>query len=222
MARLRDAKGRTDGKSGYSRVLGDEELGNLISRVQGTVISAGTELERMIRDIVPPIEDVDTFLDREIMPPGIYLVPKQAIKKSKRLSFQGSEPDFLVFKRADRRQHFHVIELKDGDTFDTKKASAERRSVHSFIEKNAHLIPYVISAHFVCFNQNSRKAIYAGFKTRIDITECMTGQEFCDLIEIDYGQIVAKRREHAADNLDYFLTELTRLEVYKAFIASRG
>ena len=45
MARLRDAKGRTDGKSGYSRVLGDEELGNLISRVQGTVISAGTELD---------------------------------------------------------------------------------------------------------------------------------------------------------------------------------
>lgn len=37
--KIKNAKGRRDGNSGYTRTLGNEKLGQLISRVQATVIS---------------------------------------------------------------------------------------------------------------------------------------------------------------------------------------
>ena len=49
MALIENAKGRKDG--GYVRLLGDKELGLLISRVHSAVISAGTELEKIIKKL---------------------------------------------------------------------------------------------------------------------------------------------------------------------------
>ena len=46
--KIENAKGRQDGNSGYIRTLKNAQLGLLISRVQATVISNGTELERII------------------------------------------------------------------------------------------------------------------------------------------------------------------------------
>lgn len=38
MSSISKAKGRADGNSGYARVIGNAELGQLLSRVQATVI----------------------------------------------------------------------------------------------------------------------------------------------------------------------------------------
>ena len=127
-------RGRIGG--GYERLFGDEELGLLISKVQSAVISSGTELEKLIRCKVQTIEALDEFIEAEIMPDGIFLADKKQIKKSERSCNFGSEPDFIIFRRRENQQRCHIVELKDGDNFDTKKAAAERRSMHDFISAN--------------------------------------------------------------------------------------
>ena len=151
----------------YDRLFGLPELGRLMSRVHSTVISSGTELERLILQRVNQIDDLEAFLDLEIMAEGIFIVPKRKIKKCKRFTSITPEPDFLIFKRRQEKQHCHIVELKDGHQFDTKKSSAERHNIHTFAERNGQHIPYAISTHFCCFNQDNPKAILAGFKNRI-------------------------------------------------------
>ena len=182
------------------------------SKVQSAVISSGSELEKMIANLVPNILDLDSFLEQEIMPDGVLLARKLQIKRCNTLDFAGPEPDFMVFKRRGGIQQCHIIELKDGHVFDTKKASAERQSMHGFIEQNAQHIQYRFQAHFCAFNQQDREAIWEGFKRRITREEVMTGPELCELLEIDYDAIVAARRTDGPDNVDFYLSELVRDE----------
>lgn len=192
MAKIENAKPKNV-SGGYVRLFGIPALGTLASKVQSTVISSGRELEKMILERVPRIEDLDTFLQQDIMPDGVYIAPKSQIRKCKSLSFIASEPDFILFKRRHNKQSCHVIELKDGHVFDTKKASAERQNLHAFVSQNASKLPYLIFTHFCCFNQNNREDILTGFKNKIAAEEAMTGKEFCELLELDYHEIVKER-----------------------------
>ncbi len=211
MARLRDAKPKNTSGS-YARLFGNDALGELASKIQSAVISSGSELETIIADAVPNIPDLDAFLEQEIMPEGVRLVGKRQIKQSQTLDFAGSEPDFMVFKRRDGKQTCHIIELKDGHVFDTKKASAERQAMHGFIERNAQYIQYRFQAHFCAFNQRDRQAIWEGFKKRISLDEAMTGPEFCELLEVDYDAIVRLRQADGPDNMEFLLSELVKIE----------
>ena len=211
MARLRDARPKNTSGS-YERLFGNTALGELSSKVQSAVISSGSELEAMIAALVPNVPDLDAFLEQEIMPEGVLLVRKHQIKKSRTLDFAGSEPDFIVFKRRGGVQACHIIELKDGHVFDTKKASAESQAMHGFIERNAQHIQYRFRAHFCAFNQDDRQAIWDGFKRRIAFDETMTGREFCELLEIEYDAIVRRRRADCYDNCEYFVEELLGIE----------
>ena len=174
MARIEESRVK-ETSGAYTRLFGITELGRLISRIQSTVISSGTELERIITSKVKKIECLDEFLKLEIMPEGVVIATKNQIKKSKSLDFPDAEPDFLIFKRKEGRQAGYVVELKDGHLFDTKKSSAERRSMRSFIERSGPRMGYRLSAHFCCFNQDSKQAIVNGFKRKISIDEAMTG-----------------------------------------------
>lgn len=81
--KIRNAKGRIDGNSGYTRTLGNEELGKLISKVQATVISNGTELERLIIERSEIIKDIDDFIDKATkgnIINGTYLCTKKFLK----------------------------------------------------------------------------------------------------------------------------------------------
>ena len=218
MARLRDSNPR-EVSGGYERVFGIPTLGHLMSRVHSTAISFGTELERMVVKRVAPIDDLDRFLQSEIMPEGVYLAPKAQVKKCETLNFPQGEPDFLVFKRRKGKQECFVIELKDGHVFDTKKASAERRAMHSFVERNAQHLQYRVHCHFCAFNQSSRDAIVRGFKDKITREEAMTGREFCKLLELDYDEIVNARQVDQPGNVDFFLRELLCIDEAKTIIS---
>lgn len=61
--KIENAQGRKDGASGYTRVLGNEDLGCLISKIQSTVISNGSELERIILSLTNNIKDLNLFID---------------------------------------------------------------------------------------------------------------------------------------------------------------
>lgn len=211
MARLRDAAPK-NASGAYERLFGDPELGALVSKIQSTVIASGNEMERMIADMVTNVPDLDIFLQQEIMEDGVRIVRKKQMKECRTLDFSGAEPDFMVFKRRHGRQNCHIIELKDGHVFDTKKASAEHQAIHRFIERNARHIQYTISAHFCAFNQEDNIAIYEGFKKKIALEEAMTGREFCELLEIDYDEIVARRMANAPDNVEFLLAELVGID----------
>ena len=182
-----------------------------MSKVQGTVISAGSELEKLITERVETIDDLDAFLRKDIMSEGVLLAQKRKIKKCSELNSQGSEPDFMIFKRREGHQHCHLVELKDGHVFDTKKVDGEREALHGFAKRNAGRLPYRVSTHFCAFNQNDAEVIWKGFKQRIDIKEAMSGREFCELLEIDYDEIVEVRKSAAEDNIRYFLEELLHI-----------
>ncbi len=219
MARISESKGRRNG--GYERLFGNEDLGLLVSRVHGAVISFGTELERLIKSKVNRITELDDFLKSEIMPDGIYLADKRQLKASETLDFGGSEPDFVIFRRRDGKQHCYVVELKDGDNFDTKKAASEHRSLHEYISKNAPLMHFTVTAHFCCFNQDSREAIVTGFKRKITLEEAMTGREFCGLLEIDYDSIIEDRKSDQEPNLTYFVETLLSIDAVRKVIEKR-
>src|SRR3972149_11286080 len=99
MALIREAKGRRKDQSpsGYSRLFGNSELGNLLSRVQGTVISARNELEKLIFAQCKLIEDLVHFLTNlDDRTPGIFVAKKQQIKSSKIIKTE-FEPALLAF-----------------------------------------------------------------------------------------------------------------------------
>ncbi len=221
MARISKMRGRTDGNSGYTRVLGDSALGALISRIQAATISAGSELERIITASVDSVDDLDSFLEQEIMAEGVLIATKKQVKKSTVMATSAVEPDFVVFRRRRGKQVCYVIELKDGDTFDTKKVAGEYASLQSFVNENGKNVQYRMQIHVVSFNQDDIDAIYDGFKRKIPKVELMTGRQFCELLEISYDDIVSQRKVDAEDNFDHFLTELLSIDRVREYIQSK-
>ena len=211
MARMRGRKVR-ESSGGYDRLFGDAQLGALMSMVQSTCISNGSELERIIAGMVPAIADLDAFLRGNGMEEGVLLARKSKVKESQMLQFPHGEPDFMLFKRRGASKSCHLIELKDGHVFDTKKAAGEVAAMREFSARNSPNIPFVVKCHFCAFNQESRSAIAKGFKKAIPHDDILTGREMCDLMEIDYDSIVEERKADAEDNLDYFLSQLLHID----------
>lgn len=219
--KIKDMKGRTDNNSGYKRVFDNEELGRLISRIQATVISNGSELERIIFSksiIIPNLEEFIEKAEAGSQENGTYVCQKQVVKKSKKYNIKvnnkGIEPDLLVFI-VEKHRICKVIELKDGDTFDTKKASSERTNLETFQKEFGSKIPFTTSFYICSFNQNDKKTIKEGFKNIFKEDEILTGQELCDILNINYKEIIAQRKQDAQDNIDYFISELLKIDIIK-------
>lgn len=206
MALIEKRIGRNDG--GYTRLIGDPQLGQLLSRVHGAVNASGSELERFVIESSNTIEDVDDFLQMDLIPDGVFVASKRALKRSNLLDYASVEPDFVVFERKGKIHHCYLVELKDGDTFDTKKAAGERDSLHRFMVAISPYIRFTTSIHFCCFHRESKQQIVERFKNKITMNEAMTGREFCDLLKIDYEAIINKRKEHQHKNFIYFMDTL--------------
>ena len=211
MALISNAKGRKVG-SGYERMLGDTELGELISKIHATSISAGTELEKLIQKDSNVITDLDLWLGN-LPTAGCYLAPKKVLKMSK-YALNGNEPDMLVFT-INKNKHCSVIEVKDGDQFDTKKAEGEINRLYDFRNHIAPSISFTTSIHICCFNQMSKQKIVEGFKNKITRNEVMTGRELCILLGISYDKIVATRKVDQHKNLVYLFTQFMCVDVIR-------
>ena len=213
--KIRNAKGRTDGNSGYTRTLGNEALGKLISKVLATVISNGTELERMIVERSNSIQDIDIFIEKATIADianGTYLCTKKIFKKSDKYvkDVEGIEPDMIIFI-VEKNRICRVIELKDGDAFDTKKALGEKEHLEKFSTIFGAKIPFV-TEYFICsFNQEDKEIIRAGFKNTFSLEHIMTGSELCEILNIDYSEIIRLRQDDMKDNFNYFLEELVKI-----------
>lgn len=220
--RIRNAKGRQDGGSGYTRVLGDEQLGKLISRVQSTVISNGTELERMIVERTNTINSLDKFIDDVTygnQDDGVYLCQKKNLQKSN-YSIKNIEPDLLIFI-VERKRVCKVIELKDGDNFDTKKSQSEREHLEQFAIQFGAKIPFVTEFYICCFNQPNKDIIKEGFKNKFEIEHILNGEELCDILKIDYQEIIQIRKNDTEDNMEYFIDELLKIDNVRNIIKEK-
>ena len=218
MAKLNEATGRKDG--GYTRLFDHEQLGELTSMVHSAVIRSGTELEKTISDAAKTnnilIGDLDEFLADIGRTKGVWIAPKGAINRSNTVEFKGSPPDFIVFD-CDRKIGF-VVELKDGDTFDTKHIASEINSFENQIEILEPGTGYECSIKFCAFNQIDNQRIVEGFKRKISLNQAMTGPEFCDLLMIDYEAIVVKRKVDSQENVVQFVSELMDIEDIRGMI----
>ena len=212
MALIEKAKGRLEHQSpsGYTRLFGIAPLGNLMSRVQGAVIASGTELENLIWARVNRIDDIDAFFASTIHSTDdrIYVARKDQIKRSKTINSK-YEPDFVAFNPFTR--HCYIIEVKDGDQFDTKKSNSEHVTLHNFNNDISQALPYATSIHLCCFNVRTREEIYHGLKGKFSRDEVLTGRELCALFGIDYDEIVNVRQADQKTNLEYFITELLKI-----------
>lgn len=207
--KIRNAKGRKDGNSGYVRLFDNIKLGQLLSKAQATVISNGNELENMVLQRTNRILNLDDFIDlitEGTQDDGVYVCPKDVAKKSK-LTVPNHEPDLLVFV-VQKKRICKIIELKDGDTFDTKKARGEKEQLEEYAIKFGANIPFVTEYYICCFNQDDKEAIKIGFKGVFPIEHIMTGKELCSILNINYDEIINERKSDAKDNITYFVSEL--------------
>jgi len=223
MALIEDAKGRREGQSpsGYTRLFGIFALGNLMSRVQGAVIASGNELEDMIWERVKyPIADLDEFISKTIHTSEnkTYVATKNQIKKSKSINSK-YEPDFIAFNPSSR--HCYIVEVKDGDTFDTKKSAGEHITLHNFNNDISQSLPYSTSIHMCCFNSPTREEPFYGLKKKFALQELLTGKELGNLFGFDYDEIVEMRTSDQQSNLDYFIRAILAIDNIRNMIVKR-
>jgi hypothetical protein len=216
MALIENAKGRRvdQSPSGYTRLFGVPALGNLISRIQAAVISCGSELEQLIWDRVVQIDDLDWFLKTTLHSEEdrVFVARKQQIKSCKTIQSQ-YEPDFLAFHPLTR--NCYIMEVKDGDQFDTKKAAGERQMLEKFRTDISHSVPYITHIYLCSFNSPTREEIYRGLKRKFQRAELITGRELCDLFRIEYDSIVKHREKDQQANLEYIVHELLAIDAIR-------
>ena len=217
MARLSEIEGKSleqVRKGAYARCFGNAELSRLLSRVQSLIIRNGNELEKLVTRLVSDklIHDVDEFLSAQIMDLGVRVATKRAVKKCRSLKGDGIEPDFIVFDRKRHSQDCYVIELKDGHEFDTKSSEKEQQNLVDFLAANETTLHFYNCHGKICgFNASAKEDIQIGFKRKISLDEAMTGREFCELVGIDYDQIIAHRAADRVANYNRFLSELLEI-----------
>ena len=153
--------GREDG--GYTRLLGNPALGALISRIHASAIAAGNELEKIIPQHALLFQSADiTRFVSGALPPGNYLVCKRDIRQHfKPMIGSSVEPDFLLICILGTR--IYVIELKDGDQFDTKKSFAEvqhlaafRKDLVNWLRRTEALSQFGVEFKVCFFNARTR------------------------------------------------------------------
>ena len=207
MTRLSDAamkkKHKTSGS--YGRLFDDEKIGLVMSDVQSTAIRNGNELEKLIERYSNPLTNSDTFnlineIKSKTIQDGTYLLSKDSYRGTA-IAIPNHEPDYIVVQANDMNIKIVVVEMKDGDDFDTKKSNGELETLTTckdFIENH-----FEISTDYAlcCFNQKSRQNIVRGLKNRFDEAHVMTGNEFCELVGIEYEAIINERKSDAADNI---------------------
>lgn len=201
MALIKNAKGRgkDETPSGYERLFGNRALGMLISKVQSAVISTGNELESILASEIKNNK-------------GISI---QNINKESRI-FKGIKNghDIIIDCVIEKEGKIMLIEIKDGDTFDTKKVAGE---VESLLLAKAHLIKTNklkesdVSIFYCSFNAISHEQIEKGAKSLLPQNSAMTGTEFCKLVGLDFDKIVQNRQKDQDENLNYFIEELKKI-----------
>lgn len=214
MAKIKDAKGRDEstGESGYERLFGNHELGQLLSKCHSSVISSGNELENAIANKVR-----SKGLSTEGIAVGDINKNKRIFKNAKTDS-KGKKHDLGVDVVIEKSGKIKLIEVKDGDVFDVKKVAGEIESLDfakEMLIKEKKLSEENVTIHFCSFNAKNHEQIEYGAKGLLPKGAAMTGKELCDELGIDYDEIINERKGEQPENLEFFLKELVKISEVK-------
>ena len=205
MALIKNAEGRkkSETPSGYERLFGNSELGRLISKCHATVITSGNELEKFLADRLTKINGVSIAnVNKE----------KRVLKGAKR------GKNIIIDIVIEKPNKIMLIELKDGDTFDTKKVAGEIESLilaKNYLVKFRKIEEKNITIHYCSFNAINHEQIKKGAKGLLPEDSAMTGKELCKELGLDFEKIVDERRKYQKANLNYFLEELLNITELK-------
>lgn len=206
MALISKAKGRGEDEtaSGYERLFGNKQLGMLISKVQSAVISTGSELERFLASKLP----TDTTI-------AIAKInKKERVFKDAKTDSTGKKHKLEIDCVIKTKDGIMLIEIKDGDTFDTKKVAGEVESLNfakRYISKLVKLSEDKIKMYYCSFNARDHEQIKRGAKGLLGDCKPMTGRELCELFGLDFDKLVQERKKDQQENLDYFISELKKI-----------
>ena len=218
MARIRNANPKS-GSGGYERLIGDKDLAKIFTLAQSTVISNGTELEKLISEKALLVDNLNDFISNcsnGKQQEGTYLCTKKVLKQSS-YKLDKHEPDFLIFKIKEELtcDFCYVLELKDGDMFDTKKSLAEKEVLQLFVSHISPQIPFKTEMKICCFNQDDKAKIIQGFKNVFSDNEVMTGRELCSILGIKYDDILLLRDTDKKDNFSFVIEKLVEIQDVK-------
>jgi len=110
------------------------------------------------------------------------------------------------------------VEVKDGDTLDTKKAAGEHTTLKNFTNDISEHLPFSTKIYLCAFNAKDKEEIYHGLKSKFSMDELLTGRELCELFEIDYDEIVKIRTSDQQNNLEYFTSEILKIPTIKNMV----
>ena len=207
LARISDTRPKNS-SGNYTRLFGDEDIGNLISQIQSASIKAGYVLENIItqKSTLIPDGNLDNFVDEciERKHNGIFLSTKKMIKASK-YHVESNEPDLMIFSlKKNGRSVCYIIELKVGAAFDTKKADAEKETLEKSRSVLGPQLPFITNFYLCAFHAKDRKEIVTGLKGRFSEKEVITGQELCEILSINYSEVLEEESQFQRDNIIYF------------------
>ncbi len=193
MVKINPAGGRQDDLSAYGRVFGNVSLGKLFSKIHAASISAGTELEKLLVSESPYSMTYINFTQSLTQStastqPVLLIYNLPSIPRDEKNKAKG---DFLLIYPQQRRGT--VLEIKEGDTFDTKKSDGERSSLAFLSEYYSRTLDMSINYALSSFHAVDRSHIMAGTKGRFDNDHALTGRELCTVIGTSYETIMGKR-----------------------------
>lgn len=114
-----------------------------------------------------------------------------------------------------------VVEMKDGDTFDTKKSDGELQTLKFLSEHYSNDLGVKLTFAFSCFYVSNKQQIVTGSKSRFTSEQVLTGRDLCELIGVNYDEVVQERRIDGEYNLNYFLASLLQIEDVKASLVKK-
>lgn len=206
-----DSKVKTS--SGFVEKLFGDSIAKVTSKVHSNCISNGTVVEKLISEAIKNTvecvyeietrfrynELMDEFNSRRIndetfaISDGVYLIYKNVFEDIKHNN-RKIQPDLLAIIVKNGRITFYIIEEKTGDSFDTKKSSAEKEHLTIFaeqVELNVALgidIKYFIVPFFS--EKSKDKLSKSGFKGHFSEDEILKRHELSEVFGIDFDDIV--------------------------------
>jgi len=202
MAKIKNYKPKKDNSSGgYLRLYSDQDMSNYHTAVHSTVIRNGNELvTKMINHYqgnLPVFKGKDVNLFQKTVtvfennPNGCIIVGAKIKIEVDKEEYRTIEIDLIIFYQ----KTLVILELKDGNNFDTKKSPAEIDSLFLCKEKFNN-VGYTVVNKFVSFNSDGTHSIK---DNRIhDIFQ--NGVDFCNEYNFDFDGIINERELDTYDN----------------------
>ena len=207
-----DSKVKTT--SGFIEKLFGDSIAKVTSKVHSNGISNGTVVEKLIaeaiKNTVENVYEIKTHLDYNklmdefnscrindetfAISDSMYLIYKNVFEDIKHNN-RKIQPDLLAIILKNGRITFYIIEEKTGDSFDTKKSSAEKEHLTIFSEQLEQLnvvsgidIKYFIVPFFSVKSKDTLSK--SGFKGYFTEDEILKRNELSEVFGIDFDDIV--------------------------------